>query len=282
MSAFVLAAVLMAALFHATWNAIIKSLPNRSIAAEVVAVLSGFTGIPVALALPAPPPEAWPFLAASSIIHIGYFTLLGYIYRSADLSVAYPLTRGSAPLVTAFVAFLLIGENMHWSGWLAVALIAVGIAALSFDALLRGGLTWQTTAAVAAVAGIIVCYTMIDGVGTRKVGNGLIYGAWLMMGNTITLFSYAMAVHRKEFFKEAQLIWPRASIAAMLQLPAYAIVLWAMTRAPIGLVAALREVAVVFASIIGAYFFGERFGPARWLAVALIVGGIILLRLPAN
>jgi len=165
---------------------------------------------------------------------------------------------------------------------LAVALIALGIAALSFDALSRGGLTWPTGVAVAAVAGIIVTYTMIDGIATRLIGNGLIYGAWLMMGNTITLFSYAMAVHRKEFFKEARVIWPRASIAALLQLPAYAIVLWAMTRAPIGLVAALREVAVVFASIIGAYFFGERFGPARWLAVALIVGGIMLLRLPAN
>lgn len=282
MSTFVLAAVLLAALFHASWNAIIKSLPNRSIAAEVVAVLSGFTGLPVALALPPPPPEAWPYLAASAVIHIGYFTLLGYIYRSADLSVAYPLTRGSAPLVTAFAAFLLIGENMAWSGWLAVALIAIGIAALSLDARSRGGLSWRTGAAVAAVAGIIVIYTMIDGVGARKVENGLIYGAWLMMGNSITLFSFAMVVHREEFYREARKIWPRASLAAMLQLPAYAIVLWAMTRAPIGLVAALREVAVVFASIIGAYFFGERFGPPRWLAVALIVGGIILLRLPAN
>lgn len=282
MSAFVLAAVLLGALFHATWNAIIKSLPNRSIAAEVVAVLSGFTGIPVALALPAPPPEAWPYLITSSLIHIGYFTLLGYIYRSADLSVAYPMTRGSAPLMTAIVAFILIGENMHWSGWVAVSLIALGIAALSLDALARGGMSLRTAMAVAAVAGIIVCYTMIDGIGTRKIGNGLIYGAWLMMGNTITLFSYAMIVHRKAFFAEARQIWPRASIAAALQLPAYAIVLWAMTRAPIGLVAALREVSVVFAAIIGAYFFGERFGPQRWLAVALIIGGVILLRLPAN
>jgi drug/metabolite transporter (DMT)-like permease len=282
LSAFVLAAVLLAALSHATWNAIIKSLPNRSIAAEVVAVLSGFMGIPVAILLPPPPPEAWPYLITSSLIHIGYFTLLGYIYRSADLSVAYPLTRGSAPLMTALVALILIGENMPWTGWLAVTLIAVGIGALSLDALSRGGMNWKTALAVVAVAGIIVCYTMIDGIGTRKIGNGLVYGAWLMMGNTVTLFSYAMAVHRKAFFREARQIWPRASIAASLQLPGYAVVLWAMTLAPIGLVAALREVAVVFAAIIGAYFFGERFGPQRWLAVALIISGIVLLRLPAN
>lgn len=282
MSTFVLAAVLLGALFHATWNAIIKSLPNRSIAAEVVAVLSGFTGIPVALALPPPAPEAWPYLAASSLIHIGYFSLLGYIYRSADLGVAYPLTRGSAPLVTAIFAFLLIGETMSWNGWLAVTLIAAGIAALSIDAVLRGGLNWPTATAVAANAGIIVTYTLIDGVGSRTTGNGLIYGAWLMMGNTITLFTFAMLMHRQEFFREARQIWQRASIAAMLQLPAYAIVLWAMSLAPIGLVAALREVAVVFASVIGAYFFGERFGPQRWLAIALIIGGIVLLKLPAN
>jgi len=282
LSAFVLAAVLLGALFHASWNAIIKSLPNRSMAAEVVAVLGGFTGIPVALALPPPPPEAWPYLAASSVIHIGYFTLLGFIYRSADLGVAYPLTRGAAPMVTALFAFLLIGENMHWSGWLAVALIAGGIAALSADAILRGGLNWPTAAGVFANSGVIVTYTLIDGIGSRTAGNGLVYGAWLLMGNTVTLFTFAMLMHRKEFFQEARMIWPRASVAAMLQLPAYGIVLWAMARAPIGLVAALREVAVLFASVIGAYFFGERFGPPRWLAVALIVGGIILLRLPAN
>jgi drug/metabolite transporter (DMT)-like permease len=67
-----------------------------------------------------------------------------------------------------------------------------------------------------------------------------------------------------------------------MMLPSYAIVLWAMSRAPIGLVAALRETSVLFAAGIGAYFFGEKFGPRRWIAVAFIIGGIILLRLPAH
>lgn len=281
LSTFVLVAVLLGAAFHATWNAIIKSLPNRSIAAEVVAVFGAFTGIPVALALPPPPPEAWPYLAASAVIHIGYFTLLGYIYRSADLGVAYPLTRGSAPLLTAILAFFLIGETMAWNGWLAVILIAAGIAALSVDALLRGGLTWLSALAVAANAGVIVSYTLVDGLGSRVTGNGFIYGAWLLMGNGVCLFTLAMLTHREAFFAETRRIWRPALIAAALLLPAYGTVLWAMSRAPIGLVAALREIAVLFAAAIGAYCFGERFGPRRWMAVALIVGGIVLLRLPA-
>lgn len=282
MSPFVLAAVLLGAVFHATWNAIIKSQTDRALTAEVVAVLAAFTGVPIALVLPPPPPEAWPYLIASSLIHIGYFTLIGYVYRAADLGVAYPLTRGSAPLITAILAFLLIGETMEWNGWLAVVLIAAGILTLSVDALARGGLTRRAALAVAANAGVIVAYTLLDGLGSRKTGSGLVYGAWLLMGSGICVFVFAALIHRKDFFRAIRQSWLPALFAASLLLPSYGIVLWAMGRAPIGLVAALRETSVLFAAGIGTFCFGERFGPRRWIAVALIVGGIILLRLPAH
>lgn len=282
MSPFVLAAVLAGALLHATWNALIKSQTERALTAEVIAVFAAFTGIPVALALPPPPPGAWPYLLTSSFIHIGYFTLIGYVYRSADLGVAYPLTRGSAPLLTAIVAFLLIGETMAWNGWLAVVLIATGILTLSIDALLRGGLTWRTAVAIAANAGVIVAYTMLDGLGSRVTGSGLVYAAWLLMGSGICVFSFAALMHRQAFFRAMRQSWWPGLPAAAMMLPSYAIVLWAMSRAPIGLVAALRETSVLFAAGIGAYFFGEKFGPRRWIAVAFIIGGIILLRLPAH
>jgi drug/metabolite transporter (DMT)-like permease len=282
LSPFVLAAVLLGALFHATWNAIIKSQTGRPLMAEVVAVLAIFTGIPVALVLPPPPPGAWPYLLVSSLIHIGYFMLIGYMYRAADLGVAYPLTRGSAPLLTAIFAFVLIGETMEWNSWLAVVLIAAGILALSVDALIRGGLTWRAALAVAANAGVIVAYTLLDGLGSRKTGSGLIYGAWLLIGSGTCVFVFAALAHRRDFFRAIRQNWMTAALAASLMLPSYGIVLWAMARAPIGLIAALRETSVVFAAAFGTYFFGERFGPRRWIAVAFILGGIILLRLPVH
>lgn len=282
MSYYVLAAVLLAALFHASWNAIVKAQRNRSIASEVVGISAGLFGLPFMLALPLPAMEAWPYLITSTFIHIGYFALVGFAYRSADLGVAYPLTRGSAPLFTAAAAFLLIGETLPWTGWLAIAVIASGIIALSIDALMRGGLTRAAGAAVMTNAFVIVAYTLVDGLGSRKAGDPLAYTAWLVTLTSINIFVVSYAMRRKTFFKEAKKIWLPGLIGGALLLSAYAIVLWAMTRAPIGIVAAVRETSVLFATLMGTYFFREKFAKRRWVAVVLIVAGIILLKLPAG
>jgi drug/metabolite transporter (DMT)-like permease len=281
LSTFILAAVLCGAVFHACWNAIIKAQDDHSLAALVVAVFAGCFGLPLMLVLPSPPPAAWPYLVASSLIHVGYFALVGFAYRSMDLGVAYPLTRGSAPLLTATIAFLFLSEALAWNGWLAIVILASGIVTLSADALIRGGLTKQAAIAVAINAGVIVTYTLVDGLGARVTGSGVIYGAWLSVGTAFCVFLFALATRRRAFFEEAGKIWLPGLIAGVLTLASYAIVLWAMTQAPIGLVAALRETSVLFAAIIGARLFGEPFGPRRWMALVLIVGGIILLKLPA-
>ena len=281
MSTFILAAVLLGALFHASWNAIVKAQDDHSLAALVVAVMAGLSGLPLMLALPAPPVAAWPYLVASSLIHIGYFALVGFAYRSADLGVAYPLTRGSAPLLTALIAFVFFTEALAWNGWLAIVILAAGIVMLSADALMRGGLTRHAALAVATNAGVIVAYTLVDGLGARVAGSGFVYGAWLLAGTGFCVLVFALLTRRQAFFREAQKIWRPGLVAGVLVLPSYGIALWAMTQAPIGLVAALRETSVLFAAVIGARLFGEPFGPRRWIALTLIAGGIVLLKLPA-
>jgi drug/metabolite transporter (DMT)-like permease len=247
-----------------------------------VAVTAGAFGIPLMLALPAPPPAAWPYVVASSVIHVGYFVLVGFAYRSADLGVAYPLTRGSAPLLTALIAYLFLAEAIAWNGWLAIATLAAGIVMLSADALIRGGLTWHAASAVATNAAVIVTYTLVDGLGARTAGSGLVYGAWMLAGTGLCVLVFALLTRRGAFFREAKQMGGRGLIAGALVLPSYGIALWAMTQAPIGLVAALRETSVLFAAIIGARAFGESFGPRRWLALILIIAGIVLLKLPAQ
>ena len=282
MSSFVLAAVLFGALLHAAWNALIKLQSDKFAAASTVAILAGVVGLPVMAALPAPPAAAWPYLVASAIIHVGYFALVAFAYRSADLGVAYPLTRGSAPVITALLAFLLIGETLGWNGWLAVAAVAAGIVALSADALMRGGLTRSTAAAAILNAGVIVTYTLIDGLGARVIGNGLIYVAWMLAGTAILIFALMLASRCTAFLLELRKGWLLGLVGAVLTVASYSIALWAMTRAPIGLVAALRETSVLIAAILGAIFFHEPFGPKRWLALALILAGIVVLRLPGS
>jgi drug/metabolite transporter (DMT)-like permease len=282
LSALVLAAVLLGAVLHSIWNAIIKAQPDHSLAVLVVAVFAGALGIPFMIALPLPPSEAWYFIIASSFIHVGYFVLVGFAFRSADLGVAYPLTRGSAPLITAIFAFLLLGEALLWSGWLAMVLLACGIVTLSTDALLRGGLSFRAASAVATNAGVIVIYTLVDGIGARVTGSGIVYGAWMLGGTGFCVLLFALATRRGPFVREMKKMWLPGLTASVMVGPSYGIALWAMTRAPIGLVAGLRETSVLFATLMGTYFFGESFGPKRWIAVTLILGGIILSKLSVS
>jgi drug/metabolite transporter (DMT)-like permease len=276
---FVLALVLFGALLHASWNALLKAQADMVSATALVAVGTGVVALPVMLALPLPAAAALPYLIASALIHVGYFALVGYAYRAADLGAAYPLSRGSAPVVTALLAFLLIGEALAWSAWVAIGAIAAGIVALSADALLRGGLTMRAGAAALINGGVIVAYTLIDGLGARAAGNGVAYGAWMIAGTGALIAVFALAARGRAALAAARAGWPLALIAGALVLGSYGIALWAMTIAPIGLVASLRETSVLFAAILGAYFFGEPFGPKRWVALALIVGGIVALRL---
>lgn len=279
MTAFVLVAVLVGALIHASWNALIKAQDDKFTAAMLVAIGAAVVSLPIIAWVPVPEPEAWPYIVASSIIHVGYFALVGFAYRTADLGVTYPLTRGSAPPLTALLAFLIVGEVLGLNQWLAIVVIAAGILALSSDAIRRGGLTGSTALAAFANAAVIVVYTLVDGLGARAAGNSLAYVTWMHVGTAVLLIALFLAIRGRRFVTELRGGALFGLGAGALALTSYAIALWAMTLAPIGLVAALRETSVLFAAILGTIFFGEAFGIRRWIALVLIVAGIVALRL---
>jgi len=281
LSTFVLAAVLLGALIHASWNALIKGQQDKFLASLLVGIGTGLMGLPVMAAFPLPPAEAWPYIAASAIIHVGYFGLIGLAYRTTDLGIAYPLTRGSAPLFTAMFAYLLIGETLGLNGWIAAVAIALGIIALSADAFVRGGLNRATALVAFLNAGVIVLYTLIDGLGARITGNAPLYVSWMCFGAGLMVFLIALAT-RRDFMAEVKSGWWIGLLGGIFAIVSYSIATWAMTRAPIGLVASLRETSVLFAAILGAILFKEPFGPKRWAALALIVGGIVFLRLAGS
>jgi drug/metabolite transporter (DMT)-like permease len=279
MTIFVLVAVLIGALVHASWNALIKAQPDKFTGAMLVAIGAAVVSLPIIAWLPLPQAAAWPYIVASSFIHVGYFALVGFAYRTADLGVAYPLTRGSAPPLTALLAFLIVGEALGLNQWLAIIVITIGILTLSADALMRGGLSGATALAAFANAGVIVAYTLVDGLGARASGNALVYVTWMHVGTAVLLVALFLAIRGRRFVREMREGAWFGMGAGALALTSYAIALWAMTLAPIGLVAALRETSVLFAAILGTIFFGEAFGIKRWVALMLIVAGIVALRL---
>ncbi len=276
----ILFAVLGGALLHASWNALIKWEPDKLAASAAIAFGAGVVAIPLILLSPLPLPASWPWVALSSVIHVLYFGLVGYALRGADLGVVYPLTRGSAPAFTAMLAAVWLGEMLALSGWLAVGTIAAGIVTLSADALLRGGLTPRTAVLAFTNAAVVVGYTLVDGIGARLSGNALSYVAWMMAGTSAVIIVIALLFFRPHIAAKSAGFWLRTQIAGGLSIASYGIALWAMTKAPIGLVAALRETSVLFAAMLGAALFNERFGPKRWVALLLIVLGIGLLRWP--
>jgi drug/metabolite transporter (DMT)-like permease len=274
----ILLAVLAGALLHASWNAVIKWEKDKLAASAAVAFGAGIVAIPLALFCPIPLGASWPWIAFSSVIHVFYFALVGYALRGADLGVVYPLTRGSAPVFTAILAAVWLGEFLALSGWLAIGAIAAGVVTLSADALLRGGLTPRTALLAFTNAAVVVAYTLVDGVGARLAGNAFSYVSWMLIGTALLIAPIALIFYREQVAEKERAFWVRTLIAGGLTIGSYGIALWAMTQAPIGLVAALRETSVLFAAILGALIFDERFGPKRWAALILIVVGIGLLR----
>jgi drug/metabolite transporter (DMT)-like permease len=279
MSSGVLAAVLFAAVLHALWNSIVKSGNDKFATAAVVCMWCGLIAVGVALALPAPAAASWWFIAASAVTHVVYFLLVGRLYRNADLSAAYPIMRGAAPLLTTIGAWLWLGESLGFAAAGGVALLIGGVFWMAVEGVRRGGVDRGALLAALANSGVIALYSLIDGEGARLSGHAFAYNAWADAVTAVLFAPVIFQLRGRAFAFVLGRDWRRGLIGGAAAFFAYAIVVWAMTQAPIGLVAALRETSVIFAAIIGAVFLRETFGAPRYAAAAFIAAGIVILRL---
>ncbi len=278
MSLTVMLAVLAAAALHASWNAIGKAASGKAGDVIAVGVTAGALAACALPFLPLPAQASWPQLAASAVIHLAYFKLLELAYRTGDLSVAYPLMRGTPPLVTALGAWALLAEPLSPAGWTAVGIIVAGALALAADGLHGRRIGTRSLAIVGANILVIVAYTLVDGSGVRAAGNAPSYIAWMFALTALTLV-LARPWLGVRGLPQSHGAWGLLAAGALCTLGAYGIVLWAMTLAPIGLVAALRETSIVFGTVIAATWLRERVSPQRWAGVALIAAGAAAMRL---
>ena len=280
MTNFVFLAVLFAALCHAGWNALIKvGLDPLS----TTALISLGSGVVALAALPfagMQAPAAWPWIVASTIIHLFYFAALVESYRTGDLGQVYPIARGSAPLMTAVASLVFVGERLSVASWIGIATLAVGVLALSA----RGGreLTHVDRRAVgfALLTALTICtYSVVDGIGARLSLNAQSYVMWLFVGIALVLPPYALWRDGRDVVPAMQRFWLRGFAGGALQVLAYGIVLWAMTLAPIAIVASLRETSVLFGAAIAVVVLKEPLRAVRVAAALLIVCGLVLVRL---
>jgi drug/metabolite transporter (DMT)-like permease len=280
MDAYVFFAVLMAALFHALWNAGLKVRISPGIAITLMSVVAGVVAVPLPFIFGLPAPASWPYLAASLAIHLFYYIALAEAYRTGDLGQVYPIARGSAPLMTAVGSALLLGEALGWLGWSGVVVLTSGVALLS----LRGGhalraVDGRSIGFAFATAATIAAYTLVDGVGGRLSGNAHAYAVMLFVLDGLMMAVYGLVRQRSEIVSAFSAGWMLIIGGGVLSLVSYWIAIWAMSVAPIALVAAVRETSVLFAALLGVLLLKEPMIPVRIAAAALVLTGLVLIRL---
>ncbi len=278
----VVAAVLFGALLHASWNALVKSSPDKALDTAVIHLVGSFIGLPLALLAGWPPAAAWPFIGASVTIHIGYYIALAGAYKHGDLGLTYPLMRGTAPLLVALSASMTLGETLTPLSWAGVLGVSCGVLALGLS---RHALDRPKAVGFAlANAVVIAVYTVVDALGVRAAvgagGSAFQYVAALFV---LDGWPFALLVFMR---RGGAVVWPYArgrlpvaAGAAAASLGSYGIALWAMTQAPVATVAALRETSVLFAAVLGSWLLKEAFTLRRAVGTAVIVGGVMALRL---
>lgn len=278
MPAGIAAVVLLAALLHAAWNAMLGAGEDRTLDTALVATGGSVAAAAALPFLPLPAAASWPFLLGSVAIHTAYFAALIGAYRGGDFSPSYTLMRGTAPLITALGGWL-AGEGLTSKHWLGVLLVSAGVTAIGTLGRRPGAATARATGWALGNAAVIAAYTLVDGRGVRLSGHAPSYTLWVFFLDVLPLLAWTLLARGREAVRYAARRWRRGLAGGALMVTAYGLVLWAMTRAPVAAVAALRETSVVFAAFIGARLLGERFGGARMAAAAVVAAGAALLQL---
>ncbi|MEO9135711.1 MAG: EamA family transporter [Casimicrobiaceae bacterium] len=271
-------AVLGAGLLHAGWNALLKGSPGGDPMLGTASIVAGSCVCALAV-LPfvaLPDPAAWKFIACSAVIHFAYYVTLAHAYRTGDLSFAYPLMRGTAPLIVAVLGIVFLHELPSVHAMLGILLICAGIVSIAFvrrERHPRAATAWAFTNAA-----IIASYTLIDGSGARASGNAVAYVTWLIFLEGLPFLTWIGWRRGAPAIGYLRRGWRRGLLGGACSLAAYGIVLFAMTRAPVAAVAALRETSVIFAALIGAVWLKEGFGAMRLAGAASVVAGVAALK----
>lgn len=274
-----MAAVLLGAALHAGWNVLVKEGSDRFL--NTLSVVAG-SAVAAGLCLPfLPLPQApsWPYLIASVVIHIFYFLFLALAYQKGDLTLVYPLMRGLPPLFTGLAAAFLLSEWPSANGWMGIVLVSAGVLFLSADSrrTAKAGITPIVFAVVNA--GVIVSYTLVDGMGVRLSGQAFSYTGWMILLTAGMSFLAFRVIRGREVTDHIVQQWPKGLLGGGCTFGAYALALWAMTQAPIALVAALRETSILFGTGMAVFALKERVSRLRYISIALMAAGLIAIKM---
>jgi len=264
--------LLFAALLHASWNAIVKAGTDKLYSAIGVSGSATLIALVLLPFSPQPSAASWPFLIVSCALQVVYTVLVAKTYQVSDMSQTYPLMRGTAPLISV----LALGDNLSWFAWSGIGVICLSILAMAMNGRMqsRKGI-WLALLNACFIAG----YTLVDGTGVRLSDTALGYTLWTFFMNGFCLLSWAMVARRRDASSYLRLHWKKGLLGGVGTMGSYGLALWAMTQAPLAVVAALRETSILFGALIAFVLLKEKVSGLRIAAALGIAGGAILLRL---
>jgi drug/metabolite transporter (DMT)-like permease len=271
-------AVLLGAALHASWNVLVKSGSDPFLDTVLVTTCLAATMAIVLVFLPLPQEGSWRCLIASVVIHVAYFGLLVLAYRGGDLSLVYPIMRGTAPAFTALLATVLLNERPSWGGWTGIFMVSGGVLLLAADAPRSKGVRLAPVLFALLNAGVIVGYTLVDGVGARLSGNAFSYTGWMLLLTGVLVFVIAVAFRGRQVSDHVLAQWKKGALGGGCTFASYSLALWAMTHAPIAPVAALRETSIIFSAMLAVTFLKERISPLRYGSIIIVALGAIVIK----
>ena len=271
-------AVLLGAALHASWNVLVKSGSDPFLDTVSVATCVAVVTAIVLVFLPMPQEGSWWCLIASVLIHVAYYGFLVLAYRGGDLSLVYPIMRGTAPAFTALLATALLNEYPSWGGWTGVFLVSGGVLLLAADAPRAKGVRLAPVMFALLNAGVIVGYTLVDGVGARLSGNAFSYTGWMLLLTGVLVFVIALALRGRQVTDHVLAQWKKGALGGGCTFASYSLALWAMTKAPIAPVAALRETSIIFSAILAVIFLKESISPLRYVSIIIVALGAIIIK----
>lgn len=274
MSGAAISLALFAALLHASWNAFLRNGADRLWTVTVMSIAGTIAAVPLALATPLPEAAAWPYVALSAVLQLGYTLFLVAAYRHGELGQVYPIVRGTVPLLVTLGGLAFAGERLGLGQTAGVALVAAGIMGLAGGA---GRAPVRSILYALATGALVAAYATVDAIGVRLAGNAGAYTAWvLLIFGALLPATFVLARGRLVLDLRSPETW-KALAGGVVALLAYVAVVAAFALAPAGPITALRETSVVFAVLIGRLFLGERLTPRRMLACATVALGAICL-----
>ncbi|WP_413737560.1 EamA family transporter [Sodalis sp. RH21] len=271
---YIILLTLVAALLHASWNAILRGGADRLWSMTVMCLAVAIASAAIALFLAPPAKASWMYAVVSAGLHVGYNLFLVRSYQAGDLGQTYPIARGSSPLLITIAASVFAGERIEAGALLGIALVSGGIISLAF----KGRRLAVPSLPYAVGTGcFIAAYSVTDGIGVRLSGAPMAYTVWMCALWGVLMPSVYIGLRGADSLFTIRPGFITALIGGLVSLLAYGIVIYAMFGAPMGAVSALRETSVLFAALIGYFFLGETLTVRKMLACAVIAIGTIFI-----